>query len=198
MKVDGQTRLAPDVYRLCGLLLEFSKCSVDKMNSDCTFADGRSDSLYVPRPNITHGEYPRKTRFQHLRTAGQRPGRLVSGTVEIASRENESFGVERDTTLQPFGSRRCAGHDENVSNGDCGDFAGLVIATCDVLEVRIAFERDDFGAVMNFDVGILQLTPDTRKPFSVTRPAGGMVATLLLRYAAALLPNVVRACRLVR
>ena len=147
--------MARDRYRLCGLPLEFSKRSVDQMNGDCTFADGRSDSLYVPRPNIAHGEYARKTRFQHLRTAGQRPGGLVSGTVEIASRENESFGVERDTTLQPFGSRRCAGHDENVSNGDCGDFAGLVIAPCDVLELRIAFERDDFGAVMNFDVGIL-------------------------------------------
>jgi hypothetical protein len=149
------TRRARDVYRLCCLLLEFSKRSVDKMNSDCTFADGRSDSLYVPRPNIAHGEYPRKTRFQHLRTAGQRPGGLVNGTVEIASRENESFGVERNTTLQPFGSRRCAGHDENVSNGDCGDFAGLVIAPCDVLEMRIAFERGDFRPVMNFDVGIL-------------------------------------------
>ena len=31
-----------------------------------------------------------------------------------------------------------------------------------------------------------------------TRPAGGIVPTLLLRYGAALLPNVVRACRLVR
>ena len=39
--------------------------------------------------------------------------------------------------------------------GTVADFAGLVIAPCDVLEVRIAFERDDFGAGMNFDVGIL-------------------------------------------
>jgi hypothetical protein len=42
------------VCRLCGLLLEFSKRSVNKMNGDCTFADRRSDSLYVPRPNIAH------------------------------------------------------------------------------------------------------------------------------------------------
>jgi hypothetical protein len=32
-------RLVWGVYRLCGLL-QFSKRSVDEMDSDCTFADG--------------------------------------------------------------------------------------------------------------------------------------------------------------
>ena len=39
--------------------------------------------------------------------------------------------------------------------GTVAIFASLVISPCDVLEVRVAFKRDDFGAVMNFDVGIL-------------------------------------------
>jgi hypothetical protein len=88
-------------------LFSFSLCerAVDQVDRNGPFAHSRSYPLDVARPNITDGENTRQVRFKHLRNVGRLLPERFSYSIEIATRDDKSFVVQRDATPEPLSSR---------------------------------------------------------------------------------------------
>jgi hypothetical protein len=109
------------------------------MDGNGPFADSRSYPLDVARPNITDGKNSWQIRFQHLRDIGGALAQWFNHCIEIAPGDDESFVVERDATAEPFGSRGCSSHDEDVPNSMTGNPAANVVLPRDAFEVFVTF-----------------------------------------------------------
>src|SRR5919204_6877722 len=128
------------------------------MNDDGTLAHSRSNALHIASPRIAHSKYAGQTAFQHLWNAFERPARVLGrpiASVQITPCQDETLIVQRKTALQPLGSWRCPGHDENVLDAVPRDFTRLFVSPCHTLQVLAAFQRNDLGIEMQLDLWIL-------------------------------------------
>src|ERR1700690_1930809 len=143
--------------------LYLSQCPVHEMNGDGALADGRGYPLHIAGSNVTNSKHRGQTGLQHLRSPTKRPDmgrgrgrRCTWGRVQIAASEDEAFVVKSDASLQPIGSRRCSGHDEDVADFTRGLFTCSFIDPGDALELPFTFHADNFGLAMQFDAGIFR------------------------------------------
>ena len=134
--------------------LDPSQIAVNHMNRNGAFADCRRDSFHVPGSHISHREYTRQAGFEHLRRAFQRPPRsfrIAVKCLHIPPRKNESFVVQGEAPLQPFGPGQSARHDEHVLDRVSRDLARYTILPLHSLQSLFSFERDNLSLHVQFD-----------------------------------------------
>src|SRR3989442_10491253 len=128
------------------------------MDGDRPFSHRRGHALHITRTNIANRKHRRKTSFQHLRSATERPGESWSDLrnyIQVSSSQDESLVVESNTPFEPLGSWRCPSHDENMANVMSGGFTGDPVKPGDALQQSVTLQADNFRLAMQFDCRIV-------------------------------------------
>ena len=76
---------------------------MDEGDRDRTLAHRRRHTFDIAAANVTDREHSRQTRFEKMGRPGKRPlggGQILRG--QIRTRLDESFGIERNASLDPF------------------------------------------------------------------------------------------------
>src|ERR1700682_6227129 len=129
---------------------------MDQRDSTGSFAHCRGDALHAAGPDVTHGEDARKTCFENKWGASQRPmGGHQVGLRYVRAGLHESLGVKGHTALKPTSIRHSADHEEHMPDVVSLDNTGDAVSPLDVLEVSVAFERNEIDVRVQHDRGAL-------------------------------------------
>src|SRR6476620_1570238 len=128
------------------------------MDGNGSFSHGRGYAFYITRANISHRKNCRKTRLQHLRRTTKRPcecRRDVRSPIQVSTSQDETLVVESNASLQPLGSWRRPGHDENMADVVRGGFTGNPVNPRDTLQQSLTFQANNFRPAMQLDCRIV-------------------------------------------
>ena len=79
---------------------------MDEGDRDRTLAHRRRHTFDIAAPDVADREHSRQTRFEEMGRPGERPMR--GGQIllrQIRTRLDESFGIERNASLEPLRAR---------------------------------------------------------------------------------------------
>src|ERR1700722_5016571 len=130
-------------------------------NRDRSFANSRSNTLYIAAAHISDSKNARQCCLQQVWPAAGGPVSVVQfPRRQTGTSLYETFAVEHDAAAQPVCSRVGSRHDKHVSNALRFGFIGLIVSPGDPFQVVVAFKIDKLSMGEKGDVGGLFDTTD--------------------------------------